>query len=62
MAMQETEASRSTTYRIFGNGIPQPEYPGVSDESIYDSEKQIYVPRRIVDQITKPRRKTLLRT
>lgn len=56
MSIQET---RPTTYKIFSNGDFQPEFPGVSDDSIYDSRKQIYVPRERFNQVIKPKRNIL---
>lgn len=40
-----TPEGEPTTYKIFSNGDRQPEFPGVSDESVFDWDKQIYVPR-----------------
>lgn len=35
--------------RIYGNGLKTPDSPGVTDDSVFDSEKQIYVPKEEFD-------------
>lgn len=52
-----TQETGPTTYKIFSNGDLQPEFPGVSDESIYDSKRQIYVPREEFNRLKNPERK-----